>query len=121
MKRHIIVKIALIVVYLVLFVTMFCTGRSHTALIDNKGAEDGSYEAVASMKVSVDGSKPLEFFKNDRDLFPVKGQTATIKIEFKDGTPAKTFKVKIPFKSDAVLISIPKLIAGLDAVEHFEL
>ena len=48
-KIRIIVRSAVAVVYLLLAVCMFITGRSHTVLIDNHAAEDGSYKAIKSM------------------------------------------------------------------------
>lgn len=121
MKRHIIVKITLLVVYFALAVTMFVTGRTHTVLLDNRDAEDGSCTALSGITLTVNGGDAFDFAAKARDLISVKGQTAKIHVEFKDGTPTKSFDVEIPFKEDSVMISIPKLVAGLDAVVPFEM
>ncbi|MCR5290614.1 MAG: hypothetical protein K6E51_11530 [Treponema sp.] len=121
-KRGVIVRSVLIVVYVLLAIVMFTTGRSHTVLIDNKKAEDGSYNAINGMTVKLNNQKPSEFMKGDRDKFTVKGQTLKIHVESFDGMIEKTWTVKIPMKQDAVLISIPKLANDIDgAMEPFDL
>lgn len=122
MKRPLIVKISLAVVYVTLAVLMFITGRSHTVLIDNRGAEDGSYSAIKSMTVTVNNNAPSEFMKGDRDKFTIKGQTLKIKVESFDGKINDEYKLSLPLKQDSVLVSIPKLVAGHeDAMVPFEL
>ena len=107
---------------MVLAVCMFITGRSHTLLIDNNGAEDGSYKAIKSMSVTINHLEPSEFMKGDRDKFTIKGQTVKIHVESFDGMLDETYTLKVPMKEDSVLISIPKLAAGIeDAMIPFDL
>ena len=121
-KRAIIVRSIIGVVYVALAVCMFITGRSHTVLVDNRGAEDGSYSAIKSMTVTVNHNKPSEFMKGDRDKFTVKGQTLKLKVESFDGRINETYTMHIPLKEDNVIVSVPKLVAGMDnALEHFEM
>ena len=122
LKKMIIVRSVIVVVYIMLAVVMFVTGRSHTVLIDNKAAEDGSFKAINGMEVTINKLPSSEFMKGDRDKFVVKGQNVKIKVVSFDGQVEDTFKVKIPLAQDAVLISIPKLVNGLDgAVEPFKI
>ncbi|AEE15788.1 DUF6672 family protein [Treponema brennaborense] len=120
-KKTAAVRAALAAAYVLLLVCMFVTGRTHTLLVDNKAAEDGSFTAVRGMEVTVNKGEPVEFMKGDRDKFTVKGQTVRLHVEFFDGTEACDFKVKIPLSQDMVLLSIPKLLAGIEpAMEPFD-
>ena len=117
-----IIRSSVAAVYILLTVCMFVTGRSHTVLIDNHAAEDGSYKAIKSMTVTVNHNPPSEFMKGDRDKFTIKGQKLSIKVQSFDGTIDDVYTLKIPLKEDSVLVSVPKLTAGLDgAMEHFDL
>ncbi len=121
-KRVIIARTAIIVIYLGLAAVMFITGRTHTVLIDNKNAADGSYKAYKGMVVTVGKSAPSEFMRGDRDKFSVKGQKAKIHVEFYDGTEDLDVTVRIPFTEDCVLVSIPAYTAGnADYVQPFSL
>ena len=115
-KKIIIVRSVLVVVYVLLAVVMFVTGRSHTVLIDNKAAEDGSFKAINGMEVTINKLPSSEFMKGDRDKFVVKGQNVKIKVVSFDGQIEDTYKIKIPLAQDAVLISVPKLVNGLEGV-----
>ena len=122
LNKKIIARSILVVLYLVLAIVMFLTGRTHTILIDNKGDEAGTYKAVKGMEVSVDKGEPVEFYKGDRDKFTVKSQKHTIHIEFFDGSEPVTFTVKVPVKYDYVLLSIPKYLAGIEPyMEEFDI
>ncbi len=121
-KFTIAVRAAIAVLYILLALCMFVTGRTHTVLIDNHGAEDGSYKAIKNMTVTVNRNAPSEFMKGDRDKFTVKGQKLVIKVESFDGSIDDVYTLKIPLKEDNVLVSIPKLASGIDdAMEHFDM
>lgn len=121
-NRAIIARTAIIVLYLALGVFVFVTGRTHTVLVDNKNAPDGSYKAYKGMEVTVGKNPKSEFMKGDRDKFTVKGQKAKIHVEFYDGTEDVTFTVRIPFAEDCVLVSIPAYTAGAeDYMQPFSL
>ena len=121
-KRTLIVRAAIIVLYILLAVLMFITGRSHTVFIDNRSAEDGSYSAIKSMTVTVNHNKPSEFMKGDRDKFVIKGQKLKIKVESFDGKIDGTYTMHVPLGEDMVLVSVPKLVAGMEgAMEKFEI
>jgi hypothetical protein len=121
MKR-ITIRTFIVIMYILLAVVMFATGRTHTILIDNKPAADGSYKAVNGMTVTINKLEPSEFMKGDRDKFLVKGQKVKIHVESFDGSIDTEYAVKIPFAQDSVLISIPKLAADIKpAVEKFDL
>ena len=119
-KQPVIARSIIVVLYVALTAVMFVTGRTHTVLIDNHGAEDGSYAAIREMEISVNGQKPVEFFRNDRDMFSVQGQTLRISVDRLDGSAAETYRLSIPLAQDMVLVSIPKLTEGIEpALEPF--
>lgn len=122
LSKKIIARSILVVLYILLVVVMFLTGRTHTILLDNKGDPDGAYKAVKGMEVRVDSGEPVEFMKGDRDKFPVKAQKHTIDIEFFDGSDPVSFTVTIPISYDYVLLSIPKYLAGIEPyMEEFDI
>ncbi len=113
-KRRLIIRGSLIAVYVLLIVLMIFIGRRHTILIDNKDAPDGSYSAINGMEVSIDKLESSEYYPGDRDKALVQGQKHTIKIYIFDNnqTIEKTFTV--PLWSDMMIISVPKLVAGIE-------
>ncbi len=121
-RQHKILAIrgGLILCYLLLALAMFLTGRTHTLLVDNKGGQDGTYRAINGMTVRVNGGAPEEMLRNDRILLTVKGQRIRLEVEFFDGSPSQEFALKIPLFQDTVLLSVPKLLAGMEpALEAF--
>ena len=121
-SKKILARSILGLLYILLAIVMFLTGRTHTILIDNKGDPNGLYKAVNGMEVSVDKGEAVEFYRGDRDKFTVKAQRHTINIEFFDGSEPVTFKVKVPVSQDYVLLSIPKYLAGIEPyMEEFDI
>jgi len=113
--RRILLRLALLVVYVALAVALFIFNRGHTVLVDNKGDPAGTFQAFELMKVSIDGGKGMEFFKGDRDKFTVVGQRHRIRIEFPDGSkPAFEGRFIVPLGGDLFLLSVPKMVAGLE-------
>jgi hypothetical protein len=66
------------------------------------------------MTVSIDNGDPLEYYPGDRDKAVVQGQKHTLTIEIFDTGKVITRTFKIPLWTDMVLISVPKLVAGIE-------
>ncbi|WP_304225999.1 DUF6672 family protein [Gracilinema caldarium] len=113
MKKTLI-RSALVFVYVLLLVLMLVTGKRHTILIDNKDAADGSYEAINGMSVQIDNLESAEYYPGDRDKALVKGQRHRIKIELFDDEKVIEREFRVPFGQDMVLLSVPKLVAGIE-------
>jgi hypothetical protein len=112
--RRLIVRAALLAAAVGLAALFFVTGKGHTLLIDNKDAEDGSVRAIDGVMVSVDRQEALELYRGDRDKAVVKGQAHTISIEvIADGTKIRK-KIRLPIGREMLLLSVPKLAAGLE-------
>lgn len=110
----VLVRSILCLVYVAVLILMLLTGKRHTILIDNKDAEDGSYLAVDGMSVQIDKQESSEYYPGDRDKAVVNAQKHTIKVEiFSDGKIVES-SFTIPLGQDMVLLSVPKLVAGIE-------
>ena len=115
------VKIGLVILYLLIMALMFLLGRSHTVLIDNNTDPSGAYKAIDGCSISFNGDKPIEMFKGDRDKLLLRGQTHRVTVRFFDGRDDINGTISIPLFEDAVLVSIPAIVSGGNAVTHFDL
>jgi hypothetical protein len=113
-KRRVIIRLALVVVWIGLGIILFITNRGHTLLVDNRNVEDPSLRAPDFITVTVDNRRPLEFFRGDRDIFELGGGAHRIYIEFSDGTPPFEKRFRLPLGPDMFLLSIPKMINGIE-------
>lgn len=114
--RRLVVRAALVVAYIALAALLFVTGRGHTILVDNKADPAGAYAALKGAVVAIDREKPMEFYPGDRDKFVVTGQRHTIRVKLLSGPGAeeKSFEFRVPFGEDMTLLSIAKLMAGVE-------
>lgn len=113
-KRRRLVRGGLLVVYVLLMVLMIFTGRRHTVLIDNKDAPDGSYSAINGMEVSIDRLESSEYYPGDRDKANIQGQKHTITVTTFDDNKTIQKSFTLPLWSNMMLISVPKLVAGIE-------
>ena len=113
-KRRLLIRLAVVVVWIGLGVVLFVMNRGHTLLVDNRNVEALAIRAPDLIMVTVDKRKPLEFFRGDRDIFELGGGSHRIYIEFNDGTPPFEKLFKLPLGPDMFILSIPKMINGVD-------
>jgi hypothetical protein len=113
-QRRLIIRIALVIFWIGLGVALFVLNRGHSLLVDNRGVEALNLRAPDMIAVRVNNGKALEFFRNDRDIFEVGGGTHRMHIEFSDGTPPFTGTFSLPQKHDLYILSIPKMLAGVE-------
>jgi hypothetical protein len=112
--RSLIARSILLVLYIAIMMIMVVTGRRHTILIDNKDAPDGSYTAIDGMEVQINNLEALEYYPGDRDKAVVQGQRHKIKVDmFMEGREFEA-SFRIPFGQDMILLSVPKLAAGIE-------
>jgi hypothetical protein len=112
-QRRLIIRAALTVVWIGLGILLFVLNRGHTLLVDNRNVEPG-LRTPDLIKVTVDKGKTLEFFRGDRDLFDVGGGRHRIRVEFSDGKPPFEARFSLPLGPDMFLLSIPKMINGVE-------
>ena len=117
-SRRLAVRLGLVLVYAVFIWGVFSYGKGHTLFIDNKDSEDGSIKAAESLSVSVDGQEGIELAAGDRDMARIQGQSHRVVITLKDGQKVEK-RITVPLNEDALLVSLPKLLAGQPAVIKF--
>jgi len=113
-KRRLLIRLAVVVVWIGLGVVLFVMNRGHTLLVDNRNVEAPAIRAPDLITVTVDKRKPLEFFRGDRDIFELGGGGHRIYIEFSDGTPPFEKRFNLPLGPDMFILSIPKMINGVE-------
>jgi len=113
-KRRLIIRLALVAVWIGLGVALFVMNRGHTLLVDNRNVEAPAIRVPDLIKVTVDKRKPVEFFRGDRDIFELGGGSHRIYIEFSDGTPPFEKRFSLPLGPDMFILSIPKMINGVE-------
>jgi hypothetical protein len=111
MKNRIIIRSALVALYVGLGALLFILFRGHTVLADNHDAEHAAPDLIT---VSIDKGDGLAFFRGDRDRFAVTGGNHSITIEFSDGTPPFEGRFRLPIKDDTYILSIPRLLNGVE-------
>ncbi|MDR2730588.1 MAG: hypothetical protein LBB81_06790 [Treponema sp.] len=119
-KRRVFIRLTLVIIWIITAFIIFIMYRGHTLLVDNKNIDDANIEAPDLIAVTVDRNKALDFFRGDRDRFEISGGTHRIYIKFTDGRPPFEAMFKLPLKPDMFLLSIPKMINGLEPwIEEF--
>jgi hypothetical protein len=112
--RSLIARSILLVLYVAVMLIMVFSGKQYTILIDNKDAPDESYTAIDGMEVQIDNLEALEYYPGDRDKAVVQSQRHKIKVNiFMEGREFEA-SFRIPFGQDMILLSVPKLAAGLE-------
>ena len=113
-RRRLLIRLALVVVWIGLGILLFVLNRGHSLLVDNRNVENPGLRAPDLISVSVNNGKAFEFLRGDRDLLKVRGAKQQISIEFSDGTPAFKTSFFLPLGPDMFLLSIPKMINGIE-------
>jgi hypothetical protein len=119
-RQRLIIRLALIAVWIGLGFALFIFNRGHTLLVDNRNIEAADIRAPDLIKVTVNKGNPLEFFRGDRDIFEVGGGEHRIHVEFSDGKPPFEANFTLPLGPDMFLLSIPKMINNIEPyIEEF--
>jgi hypothetical protein len=120
-RRRLIIRSALVLVWLLLGTVLFIFNRGHTLLLDNRDLQDLGIRAPGLIQVSIDGGAPLEFLRGDRDRYSLAGTKHRIRIEFSDGTAPFEGAFRLPIRDDMYILSAPKMINGIEPfVEVFQ-
>ena len=113
-QRRLLIRFALVVVWIVLGITLFLLNRGHTILLDNRNLTSPELRAPDMITVSVNKIKPIELFRGDRDIVEVGGGKHRILVEFSDGQPPFETQFTLPLGPDMFILSIPKMINGIE-------
>ena len=113
-RRRLVLRLSLVLVWLLLGALLFIFHRGHTLLVDNRNLQEEGVRAPDLITVSIDGGRPLEFFRGDRDRFTLGGSKHRIRIDFSDGTAPFEGAFTLPIRDDMYLLSVPKMINGME-------
>ena len=113
-RRRLVVRVALLLVYLGLVALFFVTGKAHTVLLDNKDTE--SLEGIDGVLVRVNRDEELELYGGDRDKAVIRGQGFRVRVEVIDDGTVVEKRLSVPLNENMVLLSIPALVAGAEPV-----
>ena len=113
-QRRLLIRFALVVVWIVLGITLFLLNRGHTILLDNRNLTSPELRAPDMITVSVNKIKPVELFRGDRDIVEVGGGKHRITVEFSDGQAPFETQFSLPLGPDMFILSIPKMINGIE-------
>ena len=118
-KRSLIVRICAVLVLILIAACMMVIGRGHTVYLDNKTLEyEGqTYTAPYKVTVTVKGEQVAKLYAKERGSATNIGQSfeMTLKImQEKNGEETSTtYRLKLPYRLDGIVVNIPGLVAGL--------
>ena len=113
-RRRLLIRLALVAVWIALGVLLFVMNRGHAILLDNRNLTSPEMRAPDIIKVTVNRLKPLELFRGDRDIVDVGGGKQRITVEFSDGKAPFSASFSLPLGPDIFILSIPKMINGIE-------
>lgn len=118
-KRSLLIRVCAVVILILIAVCMMVIGRGHTVYLDNKAFEyEGkTYEAPYKVTVEVGGETVAKLYEKERGSANNIGQTfeMTLRImQTKGGAEtSETYRVKLPYNLDGVVINVPAFVADL--------
>ena len=117
--RHLLFRLGTVLVLLVICAWMMVIGRGHTVYLDNKKIEiDGEeYTPPYKITVFVGGQQVAKLNARDRGMATNIGQNfeMTLKIMKEKGgdETEESYRVKLPYHLDGIVINLPAYLAGL--------
>ena len=118
-KRSLLFRIGAIALLVLIAACMMVIGRGHTVYFDNKAMEyqGKTYEAPYKVTVMVKGEQAAKLYEKERGSATNIGQTfeMTLRVMQEKGGSEKesTYRFKIPYSMDGIVVNIPGLMAGL--------
>ena len=118
-KRSLIVRICAVLFLILIAACMMVIGRGHTVYLDNKTLEyEGqTYTAPYKVTVTVKGEQVAKLYARERGSATNIGQsfemTLRIMPEKNGDETSATYRIKLPYRLDGVVVNIPGLVAGL--------
>ena len=118
-RRQLLFRLGTFVLLLAIAACMMVVGRGHTVYFDNKKLEyEGvTYEAPYKVTIKVGGEQVAKLNAKERGMATTIGQDfeMTLKImEVKGGDETEsTYKLKLPYSIDGIVVNLPAYLAGL--------
>lgn len=109
-------KILTVVAILILAAVMMIIGRGHTIYLDNKALDNPSYSAYYRTDVDVKNNEIQKLSARERGSATFMGQSVKVTVTYMETKNSQkqteTFKIKVPYGWDGIIINLPALIHG---------
>lgn len=118
-KRSLLFRIGAILLLVLIAACMMIVGRGHTVYFDNKAIEyqGVTYEAPYKVTVFVKGEQAAKLYEKERGSATNIGQSfeMTLRVmQEKGGSEQEyTYRFKLPYSMDGIVVNIPGFLAGL--------
>ncbi len=118
-KRSLLFRIGAILLLVLIAACMMIVGRGHTVYFDNKAIEyqGVTYEAPYKVTVLVKGEQAAKLYEKERGSATNIGQSfeMTLRVmQEKGGSEQEyTYRFKLPYSMDGIVVNIPGFLAGL--------
>ena len=115
-SKSMLYKILTVVAILILAAVMMIIGRGHTIYLDNKAMD--SYSAYYRTDIDVKNNEVQKLSARERGSATFMGQSVKVTVTYMETKNSQkkteTFKIKVPYGWDGIIINLPALIKGLD-------
>ena len=114
-QRRLLIRLAVVVVWVSLGVLLFILNRGHSILLDNRPVASLNLAAPNMIDVTVNKKPTLELGRGDREIVnKLPGSRHRIRVQFNDGKPPFETEFFLPIGPDMFILSIPKMINGIE-------
>ena len=117
-SKSMLYKILTVVAILILAAVMMIIGRGHTIYLDNKAydAQSGSYPAYYRTDIDVKNNEVQKLSARERGSATFMGQSVKITVTYMETKNSQkqteTFRIKVPYGWDGIIINLPALLHG---------
>ncbi len=111
--RRLVIRLGLCLFLIALGAFSLLIGKGHTIVLDDMRPKDGGPPAVRIASVIVDGQPAVDSTAGARDLVKVRGQRHRLTVNWMDGSPAFKTTFTVSLSQEWLLLSLPKLKAGM--------
>lgn len=116
-KKRLVIRLGLLSVVVAIGFLLFCLGKEHEILLDNKTAEIGGtqYQAAQYVKITINGDEKnsIELYSDERDVVKLSGPAHSVKVEIIDEDTEEVIKSaekNFNFgRTSSLMISIPAI------------
>ena len=109
-------KILTVAAILILAAVMMIIGRGHTIYLDNKALDNPSYSAYYRTDVDVKNNEVQKLSARERGSATFMGQSVKVTVTYMETKNSQkqteTFRIKVPYGWDGIIINLPALIHG---------
>ena len=115
-RKSMLYKILTVVAILILAAVMMIIGRGHTIYLDNKAYDAQSYPAYYRTDIEVKNNEVQKLSARERGSATFMGQSVKVTVTYMETKNSQkqteTFKIKVPYGWDGIIINLPALLHG---------